>query len=86
MSNNLHTQYTGDPPGHATLPAISRAGSIVSPLLLRAYDLWEALPETLAADTYARILESTNQYLEAGDAIALELLYASATSRVLVAA
>jgi len=86
MTNNLYTEDTGSIPGHATLRADNFAGSIVSPLLLRAYDLWEALPENLAADTYARILASTNQFLELGDALALELLYVSETTRPMVAA
>ena len=63
--------------GHSPAHAPDSPGT-VHPLLARAYDLWEALPDDLDAATYARVLDGTNAYLESGDAIALELLYASA--------
>lgn len=49
------------------------------PLLARAYDLWEALPDDLPDYVYARILDGTNECLEAGDAPGLESLYAMGT-------
>ena len=54
------------------------ATSVAGPLLGRAFVLWDALPEDLDAATYARILDGTNRYLAAGDAVSLELLYATA--------
>ncbi len=51
---------------------------LTHPLLARVWDLWEALPNDLPESVYLRVLDGTNQYLEASDAIALELLYASA--------
>lgn len=76
-----HLTYRGPGGVPRSTPHSPRA---IHPLLARAYDLWESLPDDLPLGTYTRILTGTNECLEAGDRAALESLYA--TARVMAVA